>query len=88
MKIFEGIVKKISGPTTAVLEIERLVAHPIYKKIMRKSTSIKFDTTGSVMEVGQKVRIVETRPISKDKNFKIYTQLKKEKASKKEALKK
>lgn len=89
MKIFEGIVKSITGTNTAIIEIERLVPHRIYKKLMKKTSTLKTDTTGSDLKIGDKIKIVEVRPISKNKNFKIYeTSVKKEAPAKGEEKKK
>ena len=72
MKKLTGIVKKISDRSTAVVEVERLVPHEVYGKIQRRTTAFKVDFQGADLKVGDKVSIVETRPISKDKNFRVY----------------
>ena len=71
MKIFEGIVVSISMNNTAVIEVSRRTPHPLYKKLIRRSKKLKADTLGQTVIVGNTVRITETRPISKDKYFKI-----------------
>lgn len=73
MKVIEGIVKKLSDADTAIVEVERLVSHRVYGKVMRRTTAFKVDYQGADLKVGDEVKIVETRPISKDKNFKIIT---------------
>lgn len=72
MKIIKGVVKKISNPNTVIVEVERLVPHKIYGKVMRRTTNYKADFQGEGLKIGDKVRIVEVRPISKDKHFKVY----------------
>ena len=72
MKIIEGIVKKLSDVNTAIVEVERLVSHKIYGKVQRRTTVLKVDFQGAGLKAGDKVSIVETRPISKDKNFRVY----------------
>jgi small subunit ribosomal protein S17 len=71
MKIFEGLVVSKDKNNTAVVEITRRTPHPLYKKLIRLSKKLKADTTGFEIEIGNKVKIVETRPISKSKYFKI-----------------
>ncbi len=73
MKIINGVVKSIPSPRTVIVEVERLVPHKIYGKVQRRKTSFKVDLRDEQVRVGDKIRIAETRPFSKDKNFKIYT---------------
>ena len=56
---------------TAVVEVARIAPHPLYKKLLKRSTKIKADTGSLELNVGDKVIIGETRPISKDKKFKV-----------------
>lgn len=73
-KILQGKIVSIKMANTVVVQVTRLVPHPIYKKIMRKSKKYKVDTNGVKAELGQVVKIVETRPMSKEKYFKILSQ--------------
>lgn len=70
-KILEGVVVSLGTPKTAVVEVTRTVRHPFYKKLMRKSKRIKADTQALKIAIGDFVKIVETRPISREKHFKI-----------------
>ncbi len=70
-KILEGVVVSLGTPKTAVVEVTRIVRHPFYKKLMRKSKRIKADTQALKIAMGDFVKIVETRPISREKHFKI-----------------
>lgn len=88
MKIIEGLVKKISNSNTAVVEVERLVSHKIYGKVMRRRSRFKVDFQGENLKVGDKVKIKEVRPISKDKHFKVFQEQKVVKKNKKEEDKK
>lgn len=75
MKIYNGkVISKI--PKTAIVEVERKTVHPLYKKVLRRSKKYKVDTGELTVNVGDKVLIIETRPISKDKYFKIKEVLK------------
>lgn len=71
MKIFEGIVVSVGMKNTAVVEVFRKTPHPLYRKLIKKSKKIKADTSSFEPVVGNIVRITETRPMSKDKYFKI-----------------
>lgn len=71
MKIFEGKVVSAKSQNTVVVSVVRSHAHPLYKKILKRSKKYKVDSTGFEAGLGDKVKIVETRPISKDKYFKI-----------------
>jgi len=68
-KTFEGVVVKAAMKDTATVKVERYVKHPKYKKFMRKSVKFLVHDPGNTAEVGQKVVIKETRPISKRKHF-------------------
>ena len=56
---------------TAVVEVSRRVPHPLYKKLLKKSKHFNTDTAGKTVEVGNEVRIVEIKPVSKTKYFAI-----------------
>lgn len=71
MKIFEGQVISNKMHKTAVVEVISQSAHPVYKKLIKKSKKYKVDTNTFPVSVGNIVTIEETRPMSKDKNFKI-----------------
>ena len=63
---------------TIVVQVERRVRHPIYKKILKRTTRIKADTNNLEIGVGQTVKIEQTRPLSHDKHFKVIEILDKE----------
>lgn len=70
-KMLEGKIVSLKMNKTAVVEITRKSVHPLYKKVSTKSKRIKADTGELVLEVGQKVKISPTKPISKGKFFKV-----------------
>lgn len=72
IKTFTGKVVSLKMQGTAVVEVEREVTHPLYKKILRRSKRYKVDTNSQEVNVGDSVKIVETRPISKNKFFRIF----------------
>ena len=75
-KTFEGKVISSKMQNTVVVEIFRRKPHPLYKRLLKRSTKFKVDTTGQSVNVGDKVKIIETRPISKGKYFKIIEVIK------------
>ncbi len=70
-KIFSGVVVSDKMKDTAVVLVERYQKHPKYQKFIKRSKKSKVHDIGNTVKVGDKVRIVETKPISKDKHFKL-----------------
>ena len=68
-KTFEGVVVKSAMKDTATVSVERYVKHPKYKKFQRRSKKFLVHDPGNTAEIGDKVKIRETRPISKRKRF-------------------
>lgn len=56
---------------TIVVAIEDNVAHPLYKKIMKRTTKLKAHDENNVCKIGDKVEVMETRPLSKDKRWRL-----------------
>ena len=56
---------------TVVVAVERSVIHPVYKKVLRRLTTLKAHDEGNVCKVGDRVQLTETRPISKDKHWRV-----------------
>ncbi|MFA5078988.1 MAG: 30S ribosomal protein S17 [Dehalococcoidia bacterium] len=56
---------------TVVVRVENLRRHPLYHKVVRHSSSFKVHDEENKCNVGDVVRIVETRPLSKDKNWRV-----------------
>ncbi len=70
-KYIEGVVISTAMEKTAVVEVVHRVAHPIYKKTVKRNKKYKVDTTEVQVAKGDTVRIISTRQISKDKFFKV-----------------
>jgi small subunit ribosomal protein S17 len=62
---------------TAVVSIPRLIKHPLYQKLMRRSSKFKIHDPKNETHKGDVVLIVETRPISADKHWRLVKILKK-----------
>ena len=69
-RIIGRVVSNKSAKTITVL-VERSVKHPLYGKIMRRSTKLRAHDEDSAAKEGDKVAIVESRPISKNKHFRL-----------------
>ncbi len=65
---------------TVVVAVERSVVHPIYRKVMRRVTKFKAHDEQNACNVGDRVRMIETRPISKDKHWRVVEVLEKGRA--------
>lgn len=76
-KVLTGTVVSTKMQKTVVVAIERKVAHKLYRKLLRVTKKIKADTNGMDIKEGDIVKIEQTRPLSKGKNFKV---IKKEEA--------
>lgn len=76
-KILTGKVISVKMQNTAVVAVSRRVPHPLYKKLLKKGKHFNVDTAGQTVEVGNDVRIVETKPVSKTKYFAIKEVIKK-----------
>lgn len=66
---FTGVVVKTAMKDTATVLVERYVKHPKYKKYQRLSKKFLVHDVGNTAQVGEKVTIKETRPVSKRKRF-------------------
>lgn len=66
-----GIVVSDKMEKTAVVKVDRLVKHPVYNKYIKRSAKYKAHDEENNAKIGDKVLIVETRPLSKDKRWKI-----------------
>ena len=56
---------------TVVIAIEDSVRHPKYKKIIKRTVKLKAHDEANECNVGDRVRIMETRPLSKDKRWRV-----------------
>ena len=56
---------------TIVVEIENLVMHPLYKKSVRRTKKIKGHDERNECSIGDTVRVAETRPLSKEKRYRL-----------------
>jgi small subunit ribosomal protein S17 len=66
-----GMVVAKKTAKTVTVRVERQVRHPLYKKIVRQRRSFMAHDEQDACKVGDKVRIIETRPISKRKRWRV-----------------
>ena len=66
-----GIVVSDKMDKTIVVAIRDNVKHPLYKKIIKRTVRFKAHDENNVANIGDTVEIMETRPLSKDKNWRL-----------------
>jgi len=64
---------------TIVVAVETSVRHPIYKKIVKKTYKLKAHDEENTAGIGDRVRVMETRPLSKEKRWRLVEVLEKAK---------
>lgn len=67
----EGFVVSDRMDKTVVVEVERTTRHPLYGKVLRRSTKFKAHDEKNECRAGDQVRIMECRPLSKDKSWRV-----------------
>jgi small subunit ribosomal protein S17 len=66
-----GTVVSDKMEKTVVVRVERLVPHDVYKKYVRRRQNFKAHDEKNEFRIGDRVEIVETRPMSKDKRWRV-----------------
>ena len=66
-----GMVVSDKMQKTVVVSIERRVQHPVYGKMVRRTKKLKAHDEENQAKTGDTVRIMETRPLSKDKRWRV-----------------
>lgn len=70
-KVREGVVVSDKMDKTVVVMEEKMILHPLYKKRVKKSRKYKAHDENNTCQTGDKVRIMETRPLAKTKNWRV-----------------
>ena len=70
-KTKEGVVVSDAMQKTRVVRIERVYRHPVYQRVIRMSKKLKAHDEQNASKVGDRVLIEETRPLSKEKRWRI-----------------
>ncbi|MBU0559841.1 MAG: 30S ribosomal protein S17 [Bacteroidetes bacterium] len=74
-----GVVIKNKMEKSILIAIERKVAHPIYKKYFKKTTKLMAHDEKNECSIGDLVKIMETRPLSKNKKWRVVEVIEKAK---------
>src|SRR6059058_1901062 len=78
-KVREGLVVSDKMQKTVVVEVEDRVKHPLYGKVLRRTTKLKAHDESDQVGVGDRVLIMETRPLSATKRWRVVEVLEKAK---------
>jgi small subunit ribosomal protein S17 len=70
-KTQEGVVVSDAMQKTRVVKIERVYRHPQYQRVIRMSKKLKAHDEGNESKVGDRVLLEETRPMSKEKRWRV-----------------
>ena len=70
-KTLVGVVTSDKMEKTVIVRVNRLVLHPIYKKYVRKRKKIKAHDEKKQCHMGDKVLLIETRPLSREKRWRV-----------------
>ena len=77
-KVMIGTVVSDKMDKTVVVAVETNVKHKIYSKIQKRTYKLKAHDENNECQVGDKVKVMETRPLSKDKRWRVVEILEKE----------
>ncbi len=76
-RLTEGKVVSVKMTGVVVVEVRRKVPHPLYKKLVNKRKKFKVAIGDVVVSLGDKVKITQIRPQSRDTHFKVVEVVKK-----------
>lgn len=68
-RILQGVVVSDKMDKSVVVQVERRVMHPVYKKYIKRSKKYTAHDEGNLCKVGDVVQIIESRPLSKTKSW-------------------
>ncbi len=70
-KVRQGVVVSEKMDKTVLVKIDQVFRHPVYKKTVRKSSKLAAHDEANDAHLGDTVRIMETRPLSKTKRWRV-----------------
>ena len=76
-KVMIGTVTSNKMDKTVVVAVENSVSHNIYGKIVKRTYTLKAHDEENACQIGDKVKVMETRPLSKDKRWRVVEILEK-----------
>jgi small subunit ribosomal protein S17 len=74
-KHITGNVVSVGGTKTVIVAVDHFVAHPLYKKSIRRARRYAAHNESLTLAVGDRVRIAETKPMSRTKRFVVVSKL-------------
>lgn len=66
-----GVVSSDKMDKTIVVSVNTFVKHPLYKKVMKRTYKLKAHDENNECRIGDRVRVMETRPLSKQKRWRL-----------------
>ena len=76
-KVMVGTVKSDKMDKTVVVEVKTSVSHSMYGKTVKRTYKLKAHDEENACQIGDKVKVMETRPLSKDKRWRVVEILEK-----------
>lgn len=70
-KVLQGVIVSDKMEKTAVALVQRTVQHPLYKRTVKRSKKYKIHDEQNQCQIGDHVRLIECKPISKDKSWRL-----------------
>ncbi|PCI30546.1 MAG: 30S ribosomal protein S17 [SAR324 cluster bacterium] len=70
-KVLQGIVVSDKMDKTAVVKVERTIQHPLYKRTLKRTKKYKVHDENNVCGIGDRIRLIECKPLSKDKCWRL-----------------
>ncbi len=70
-KMAEGVVVSDKMDKTVVIQVQRVVKHKLYGKVMKRTKKYKVHDENNECKIGDRIRVMETRPLSKDKRWRL-----------------
>lgn len=70
-KVLLGTVVSAKMEKSAVVKVQRIIQHPLYKRTMKQTKKYKIHDESNVCQVGDRVKLIECKPISKDKCWRL-----------------
>ena len=73
-RVLQGVVVADKADKTIVVQVDRRIQHPLYKKFIRRSKKYMAHDEGNTGRIGDRVQIRECRPLSKSKHWELVVE--------------
>ena len=74
-RVLQGTVIGNKADKTVVVQVDRRIQHPLYKKFIKRSKKYMAHDSENTIKIGEKVQIRECRPISKNKHWEVVVEV-------------